>query len=370
MAETYSTAEFVIPGTYVRVRAEGLISAGGISTGNLGVVGTAQKVVDAVNVVDYAHTYNLSDYESAVAQLGAYDAFGSGAKLHLTRVLELLYQNGARTVYARPLNLGASDSQPGRDAYTAAFNELVKDDVNLLVAPQLSTADALAVLGPVLETAENNGKDVIAVVGADAANVAAIAAQVPTNDRIIFCTPGVRAYDAALKQEVALPGPFAAAAVAGLISTLTPEASPTNKVLPGVVKLASRYSYGETKQLVNARALVLEERGGVRVVRGLTSDDAAFRQITTRRIVDFAKAGIRKSSDPFIGRLNNQRVRKALYGAIDGFLTTMVVDEQLVSYTLQVTASRQDEIAGRALVNAVLLPTFSIDFIAVTLVLQ
>jgi len=141
-------------------------------------------------------------------------------------------------------------------------------------------------------------------------------------------------------------------------------------VLPGVVKLATRYSYGETKQLVNGRALVLEERGGVRVVRGLTSDDAAFRQITTRRIVDFAKAGIRKSSDPFIGRLNNQRVRKALHGAIDGFLTTMVVDEQLVSYTLEVTASRQDEIAGRELVNAVLLPTFSIDFIAVTLVLQ
>jgi hypothetical protein len=363
-------AEFVIPGTYVRVRAEGLISAGGISTGNIGVVGTAQKVVDGSNLVDYAHTYNLSDYESAVAQLGGYDAFGAGAKLHLTRVLELLYQNGARTVYARPLNLGASDALPGRDAYAAAFGELVKDDVNILVAPQLSTADALAVLGPVLETAENNGKDVIAFVGSDAATVSAVVGQVPTNDRIVFCTPGVRAYDAALKAEAALPGTFAAAAVAGLVSTLTPETSPTNKVLAGVVKLGQRYSYGETKQLVNGRALVLEERGGVRVVRGLTSDDGAFKQVTTRRIVDFAKAGIRKSSDPFIGRLNNQRVRKALYGAIDGFLTTMVVDEQLVSYTLQVTASRQDEIAGRALVNAVLLPTFSIDFIAVTLVLQ
>lgn len=370
MAETFSMAEFVIPGTYVRVRAEGLISAGGISTGNIGVVGTAQKVVDGSNLVDYAHTYNLSDYESAVAQLGGYDAFGAGAKLHLTRVLELLYQNGARTVYARPLNLGASDALPGRDAYAAAFGELLKDDVNILVAPQLSTADALAVLGPVLETAENNGKDVIAFVGSDAATVSAVVGQVPTNDRIVFCTPGVRAYDAALKAEAALPGTFAAAAVAGLVSTLTPETSPTNKVLAGVVKLGQRYSYGETKQLVNGRALVLEERGGVRVVRGLTSDDGAFKQVTTRRIVDFAKAGIRKSSDPFIGRLNNQRVRKALYGAIDGFLTTMVVDEQLVSYTLQVTASRQDEIAGRALVNAVLLPTFSIDFIAVTLVLQ
>jgi hypothetical protein len=63
-------------------------------------------------------------------------------------------------------------------------------------------------------------------------------------------------------------------------------------------------------------------------------------------------------------------VRKALYGAIDGFLTTMLLDEQVTGYTLEVTATRQDEINGRALVNAVIRPTFSIDFVAVTLVLE
>jgi hypothetical protein len=111
----------------------------------------------------------------------------------------------------------------------------------------------------------------------------------------------------------------------------------------------------------------------VRVVRGVTAEHGAngpFSQITTRRIVDFAKAGIRQAADPFIGRLNNQRVRKALQGAIDGFLTSMVLDEALTAYTLEVTATRADEIAGRAIVNALLQPTFSIDFIAVTLVLQ
>jgi hypothetical protein len=63
-------------------------------------------------------------------------------------------------------------------------------------------------------------------------------------------------------------------------------------------------------------------------------------------------------------------VRKALAGAIDGFLTTMKVDEALIDYELSVTATRQDEIAGRAIVNAVIRPTFSIDFVAVTLVLE
>ena len=31
--------EQIIPGTYVRVQAEALISAGGISSGNIGIVG-------------------------------------------------------------------------------------------------------------------------------------------------------------------------------------------------------------------------------------------------------------------------------------------------------------------------------------------
>jgi phage tail sheath protein FI len=364
MAETVTLSELVIPGTFIEVRAEGLITVGGVSTGNIGIVGSSTQGVGGTHI--------LSDYEGAKNTFGAYAA----GELNLTRALELLYQNGASTVFARAL---APDNL-GRDAFTAAFNELAKDDVNILIAPQLSTADALAVFGSVLETAENGGKDVMAVVGLDTNAVNTILnpasvpeadrLSVPANDRIIVATPGVLAFDAAAKQNVSLSARFGAAAVAGLISTLAPQSSPTNKVLPGVIKLANRFSYGETKQLVNNRVLVLEERLGVRVVRGITADDAAFRQVTTRRITDFAKAGIRKAADPFIGRLNNQRIRKALRGAIDGFLTTMVIDEALIGYTLDVTATRADEIAGRAIVNAVLQPTFSIDFVVVKLVLE
>ena len=87
-------------------------------------------------------------------------------------------------------------------------------------------------------------------------------------------------------------------------------------------------------------------------------------------VIDFAKAGMRSASDPFIGRLNNQRVRKALQGALAGFLDTMVSDEALIDYALEVTASRDDEVAGQAIVNALLRPTFSIDFILITLNLE
>ena len=359
MPET-SFQEQIIPGTFIRVLSEGLISVGGISSGNIGIVGTASAGI--------GETHNLSDYPTAQATFGAYDAYGGGAgTLNLTRALEVLYRNGARTIYARAVAAGADQA-----AFSAAFDEVVKESVNILVAPELTTAQAKAVLG-VVDAVEDNGRDMIAVIGSDATAVADILAQRTTNDRIIMTTPGIRAFDAAASAEVTLSGTYSAAAVAGLISSLAPQSSPTNKVLSGVVKLAQRFSYGQLTQLVNeqnGRMLVLEERQGVRVVRGLTTDDGAFKQITTRRIVDFAKAGIRIACNPYIGRLNNQRVRKAMQSTIDGFLTTMVQDEALIAYTLEVTATRADEIAGRAIVNVVLQPTFSIDYIRVTLVLE
>jgi hypothetical protein len=373
MAETFALSQLVVPGTYIRVSAEGLIGAGGIVTGNIGIVGTARRVVvsnateTAVDI--YGDTFILSDYATARSELGSYSAVGATNANNLVRGIEQLYLNGATTVFARALD-PTDSTATGQDDYIREFEELAKDNVNILVAPELSTDTAKAVFGSVLGTAENAGKDIIAVIGSDASTVANISTQVPDDDRIVFVAPGIRTFDSAASRDVDLPGTYAAASVAGLLATLVPQSSPTNKALPGVVRLAQRFSYGEMSQLLTNRVMVLEQRAGVRVVRGITSNSAAFKQVTTRRIVDFAKAGIRQVSDAFIGKLNNQRVRKALQGSIDGFLNTMVQDEALIGYTVAVTASRADEIAGRAIVNAVLQPTFSIDFVAVTLVLE
>ncbi|MBL4794576.1 MAG: phage tail sheath subtilisin-like domain-containing protein [Pseudomonadales bacterium] len=291
----------------------------------------------------------------------------SAGTMNLMRSIEILFRSGARTVYAHAL---APSANVG--AFTTAFEELVKDDVNILVAPELTTAFAISAMG-IVDTQETAGKDMIAVIGCDGGDVDDIVAQVSINKRFIMTTPGIDVFDAAEGDDgstVTLSGTYSAAAVAGLISSLAVQNSPTNKTIPGITKLATRYSYGEKVSLLNGNVLPLEERGGVRVVRGLTTEGAAFSQITTRRIVDFAKAGVRKVSNPFIGKLNNERVRKSMQGAIDGFLSNMVVNESLIAYTLEVKASRQDQIAGRAVVNIAMQPVFSIDFIHVTLVLS
>ena len=134
--------------------------------------------------------------------------------------------------------------------------------------------------------------------------------------------------------------------------------------------LTRQYTRAEQKQLLLNRVLVLIRHLGIRVLRGITTDTGPFRQISVRRIVDYAKAGVRIGANPYIGRLNNARVRAAMKATLDGFLSQMVLDEMLISYELEVKATRAQEIVGVAAVIMVLRPTFSIDFIRVTMILE
>jgi hypothetical protein len=63
-------------------------------------------------------------------------------------------------------------------------------------------------------------------------------------------------------------------------------------------------------------------------------------------------------------------VRAALKSTIQSFLQEMLDDEMLVKFDVDVFASRADEIKGIANVTILLQPTFSIDFIKVTMFLS
>lgn len=190
------------------------------------------------------------------------------------------------------------------------------------------------------------------------------------SDRVIFAAPGIQVTDAASGDEVTLPGAYSAAAVAGLLANYSAHISLTNKTLR-VGGLEQRYNAAQLAQLVQNRVLVLEARQGFRIVKGITTaTNTAWQQITTRRIVDYAKFGVRSASNSYIGLLNNERVRAALKSTINSFLTEMVQDEMLIKYDLEVTATRDEERKGIARVTMVLQPTFSIDFIKVTMFLE
>jgi hypothetical protein len=170
---------------------------------------------------------------------------------------------------------------------------------------------------------------------------------------------------------VALPASYAAAAVAGRIASLDPHVSPTNKTI-NANGVATKLNSTQLESLVLRSALALEQRGPIKIVRGVTSagNSSAFSQITTRRIVDYAKFGVRSACDPYIGKLNNERVRQAMKGTINGFLADMVDQEMLIGYALEVSATREQQIRGIAQVTMTLQPTFSIDYIRVIMNLE
>lgn len=547
--------EMIVPGTYIEVRAEGLLSVGAISTGNVGVIGTAEKGDDGIAVLS-----SLEESRARFGEAGLWDQSAGAPNVHLVRALRYLFENGARTVYARrvrgasalpaeytflneanaaALTLRAktpggwanrlqvridpveeselvSNEQVARtngtfhlsaeeivapsagqasvgsvkvldqglmrryqiqqtvaspqvvqlnpadrtltfatapassaairadywvpgtklrrvtlrfgsvqEVYTVpslaylaerlsdeqnpsklvdvvgtvgaglprstgglfeslangengsatltdyrdALDALVEQNIQILLVvglPFSSIKDAI--LGHV-ERTENLGRERIAVVGADSGDPTRVLenANNVADKRVVLVAPGIRERHPDTGALLDLPPFYAAAAVAGQLSSLSPHSSPTNKTLRGIAELGTDYNDGQLKAFVQNRVLALQRKRGVRVVRGVTTDDAAFQQISVRRIVDYAKEGTRQACNQYIGRLNNSRVRENLRVTLDGFLADLLQREFLTRYRLTVTADRPMEIRGEVLVTMDLMPTFSIDYVRVVM---
>lgn len=375
----------ILPGVYIQVRPEGLIVSGGVSSGNIGIVGTAKQAKDSQGKdIPNSTVVPLGSYDEAKQIFGDYDAFDPAKEVEeftLVRALEIAYANGASSVYAVKVPT-TSDTD-----YKAGFDKLLTEDVQIVVAAGRGLGASDTGIGNELQShvAQASNDDFknerIAVIGGLLNTTIARLKASNLSDadgRTILVAPGIQFTDAAAKndqgkiepKDVILPAAYTAAAVAGLLSSRSPQVSLTNKTL-SVAGLQTKFNATELKDLINAGVLAFEERRGFRVVRAVTTgfNDGAFGQVTTRRIVDFARKGVRSSAQPYIGLLNNDRVRKALKGSINGFLAGMVDDEQLISYDLDVTATRDEEIRGIAKVLLTLRPTFSIEFIKVVMFL-
>jgi hypothetical protein len=320
------------------------------------VAKTAAKDV----VIVYANakeTYTVADVQDLAADVAASSTLVDVADVALGS--DLLAVSDVASLQ------GGSDGTSGAD-YGVGLAQLDNDPINLVVlAGQSVTAASDVLLGSV-EFAENNGHERLAIVGTDSGDSAIALGNAATvaDDRLILVTPGIIARDIASGSPASLPPAYAAAAVAGLIAGLAVQVSPTNKTL-AVSGLTTLYNDGQLKQLLGNRLLCLQRKSGFRVVKGITTDDAAFRQISVRRIVDYAKQGTRIGTLPYIGRLNNSRVRGAMQATLNGFLADMVLNEALTEFTLTVTATRAQEVNGVAVVTMMLKPTFSIDYIKV-----
>jgi hypothetical protein len=483
-----SITDMVLPGAYIGVNAQGLITPAAIATGNIGIVGTAASGP----VQSSPQAIALGGYQDALTNFGPYDAFAnpttSGAPLTLVRALEQAFNAGAGNVYAvriatsppttasavlvlaasagpgitltaiaagsygnqitytlvevgtgattqwkltlvlgslkethtvpaganavaalcaavtpaAPLPGGsalvtavAATSPPSSNALApvttptalaggddfaavtpaeveAGLAALENVPVNIVLVPGFAPSDIASVVEGHLDTTLQEGNERIAVLGVTDSGSAGAAADALNDasgiasDRIVLVTPGLLATDAPTGTQVTLAPSYLAAVVGGALAALAPEVSLTNQAL-NVTGIDVQYVRAMAEQLLLGRLLVVREKFGYQVVRAITTDTGGFTEIAVRRSVDYAKQGIRSAADAFIGQLNDDRSRAALQSTLDGFLSGMVLSEMLVNYTLDVSATPGQQIAGQVIVTINLLPVFSINYILVTM---
>lgn len=274
---------------------------------------------------------------------------------------------GVAAYFGTGSNLGGADgADAGPDDYAVGLAAIANRIVNIVLLAGQDAKSMGSVLIDHLNATEDTDFERIGVIGAPGTTVAEFLGHHVADDRVVLAAPGIVQADG-----TALPPAYMAAAVAGLISSLSVQTSLTNKALnvPDITINANR---GEQTQLIQANVLAVVSKAGLRVLKGVTTEGvgAPYSSIPTRRIVDYAKYGVRSAANPYLGRLNNVRVRAALKATLDAFLTGMVQDEALTGYALEVTATRAQEIAGQVSVAMTIQPTFSIDYIRVVMTLQ
>ncbi|MEM8897548.1 MAG: phage tail sheath C-terminal domain-containing protein [Bacteroidota bacterium] len=354
-----SNGNLTFEGTQVPVAADTIFASYEVLAANtMNVEISSGQILETYYIADVAHLAEQVVANSSLVTADSADA-DDPSLMGITPIATvpagLLFSGGSDGA-----NAIAADYQ---DSVALLENEII--NIVLLAGQDESDAGMRTALSGHINATNQIQRERIGLMGSALdASLNAIAGHALNSDRIIYVAPGIK-----LANNQSLPGAYTAAAVAGLISSLPVQTSPTNKVL-NVPDLENTFSTSQLEKLVLNRVLTVEKREGFRIVKGITtSTNSAWHQITTRRIVDFATYGVRSGCNPYIGKLNNERVRGAMKATLDAFLTRMVDNEALISYELEVSATRAQQIAGEAIVTMTIRPTFSIDFIKVTMYL-
>lgn len=158
-----------------------------------------------------------------------------------------------------------------------------------------------------------------------------------------------------------------AAAYAGLVASLPPHISPTNKAISGPEPIRN-ISLTQANTLAGSRFVTFREKGGVtKVVNAMTGAyniSTAYRsdyvRLTTVRIVHEVADRIRKVADPFIGLPNNGINRSALRAQIDQAVGRLQVVGALERYAFKLISPPSSRVLGQITVNVTLVPAFEI----------
>ncbi len=263
--------------------------------------------------------YNFTRFEQAAEALGAEEK--------LTRMIRLLFLNGAAAVVAVPV--------AAEENYQAAFDAVAqREDISIVVCDSTNLTVQQALRDSV-KAASAARRERIALVGGPADETVAQLverAQALNEARMILVAPPESTQDTTA----------VAAAVAGAIAGERDPAVPLGGAeLKGITSLTTRYQDSEIDLLVRGGVTPVESVGGtVSVVRGVTtrtkngsSPDSTWRELTTILIADDVIPTIRNSLRAKFPRAKNtEQSRGAIRSQVILELENKLAKEIITGY--------------------------------------
>lgn len=310
------------PGVYSSYDASSVVTgaAGGgvVGIAALSTGGTAGKL------------YRVSRQEDAAAAFGAEDG--------LTRLVGLLFRNGAGEVCAVPVG--------AQDGYEAAFALLDgEEDIRVVVCDCTALAVQQALKEHVTAASEARRERIAVLGGAAGENAAQLAERAGelNCERMVLVAP--------CEEGGAAGG--AAAAVAGAVALERDPAVPLGgAVLKGLGELAARYGDDEIDTLVRGGVTPLERAAGtVSVVRGVTTRtktggaaDSTWRELSTIRIIDEVIPSLRNALRAKFHRAKNtEQSRGAVRSQVVVELEDRVSREIIDAYENVTVSAKSDD---------------------------
>ena len=162
-------------------------------------------------------------------------------------------------------------------------------------------------------------------------------------------------------------------AYAGLMTSLAPQSSTTNKKIDGVIQL-KLLSAKQANDLTGMRHVTMYSRStGLTVASGVTGAHnvskfvrSDYVRLTTVRTVHAAVDLIRSVANKYIGEPNNAPQMNALDAEIDQVLLSMKGSGALNAYTFSISSTPDQRVLGELDVNLTLVPAFEITTINLT----
>ena len=218
---------------------------------------------------------------------GALIAFGSTGGQDMTELIRLALKNGATGVVAVPV--------ADEEGYEAAFAALAAmDDIGVVICGSVDREVQQSLRDSAAAASAARRERIAVAAGGAGETVTELLerAKALNSERVVLVAPG-----GTDEEGKAVSGLSLAAAVAGAIAGTTDPALPLGgAVLSGLYGLETTYGDNDLDLLIRGGVTPAERTGGVTsVVRGVTTRNTTWRELSTILVVDDVIPGIRSA---------------------------------------------------------------------------